>query len=110
MEDTRSEQAEQIHTPETSGTERPASDVQSDFEELKEASQHFFNTLVRVGMHLATTPVSQLPEEPREHFAKAVSEFTRGISTLAHELANTVEKVSEEVSMHEQKDAEKDVR
>jgi len=105
MEDTRSEQAEQNNTTETSGTERPASDVQADFEELRQASQDFFNTLVRVGIHLATTPVSQLPEEPREHFANAVSEFTRGLSTLAHELASTVEKVSEEVNLHEKKDA-----
>ena len=104
MEDSRSEQAEQTNTIEAPGTQRPASDVQADFEELKEVSQHFFNTLVRVGMHLATTPVSQLPEEPREHFAKAVSEFTRGLSTLAHELANTVEKVSDDVRKPEQKD------
>jgi hypothetical protein len=98
------EQAEQANTNEASGNQRPASDVQADFEELKEASQHFFSTLVRVGIHLTTTPVSQLAEEPREHFAKAVSEFTQGLSTLAHELANTVEKVSEEVRQQEQKD------
>ena len=104
MEDTRGEQAEQTNTTEKSGTQGPTSDVQADFEELKEVSQHFFNTLVRVGMHLATTPVSQLPEEPREHFAKAVSEFTRGLSTLAHELANTVEKVSDDVRQQEKKD------
>jgi hypothetical protein len=105
MEDTRGEQAEQANTTEKSGTQRPESDVQTDFEELKEVSQHFFSTLVRVGMHLATAPVSQLAEEPREHFAKAVSEFTQGLSTLAHELANTVEKVSEDVRQHEKKDA-----
>jgi hypothetical protein len=104
MEDSRSEQAEQTNTTETSGTQQPESDVQADFEELKEASQHFFNTLVRVGIHLTTTPVSQLAEEPREHFANAVSEFTRGLSTLAHELANTVEKVSEDVRQHEKRD------
>jgi hypothetical protein len=105
MEDSRSEQTEQANTTETSSTQRPESDVQADFEELKEVSQHFFNTLVRVGMHLATTPVSQLPEEPREHFAKAVGEFTRGLSTLAHELASTVEKVSNDVSKQEKNDA-----
>jgi hypothetical protein len=93
-----------MHTSEAPDTERPASNVQADFEELKEVSQHFFNTLVRVGMHLATTPVSQLVEEPREHFAKAASEFTQGLSTLAHELATTVEKVSEDVRKPEQKD------
>ena len=105
MEDTRGEQAEQANTTEKSGTQRPESDVQADFEELKEVSQHFFSTLVRVGMHLARTPVSQLPEAPREHFAEAVSEFTQGLSTLAHELANTVEKVSEDVRQHEKKDS-----
>ena len=110
MTDTTTEQTGQPHTTEEPGTEIPASDRQADFEELKEASQNFFNTLVRVGMHLATTPVSQLPEEPREHFKNAVSEFTRGLSTLAHELASAAEKVSEEVSTHEKKDAEKDVR
>ncbi len=108
MADTTIEQAEQTHTTETPGTETPGE--QSDFEELKEASQHFFNTLVRVGIHLAMTPVSQLPEEPREHFTNAVSEFTRGLSTLAHELADTVEKVAEEMSMNGKKDVEKDVR
>jgi hypothetical protein len=56
-------------------------------------------------MHLATTPVPQLPEESREHFANAAREFTRGFSTLAHELANTVEKVSEEVKPNEKMDA-----
>ena len=104
MTDMRDQQAEQGHTPEEPGTQRQASDGQADFEELKKASQHFFNTLVRVGMHLATTPVSQLPEETREHFANAAREFTRGFSTLAHELANTVEKVSDDVSKHEKKD------
>jgi hypothetical protein len=79
-------------------------------EELREASGHIFNTLVRVGIHLAKTPVSQLPEESREHFMNAAREFARGLSTLAHELANTVEKVSEEVSMNGEKAAEKDVR
>jgi hypothetical protein len=110
MADTTTGQAEQTSTTEASGTEIPTPAEQSDFEELREASQHFFNTLVRVGMHLARTPVSQLPEESREHFTNASSEFTRGLSTLAHELASTVEKVAEEVSMHEKKDASKDVR
>ena len=104
MTDSSDQQAEKTNTTEEPGTQRPAPDVQADFEELKEVSQHFFNTLVRAGMHLATTPVSQLPEEPREHFAKAVGEFTRGLSTLAHELANTVEKVSDDVRKQEKKD------
>ena len=109
MTDPTTDQSEQMHSTDEPGTERPASDRQADFEELKEASQNFFNTLVRVGMHLAKTPVSQLPEEPRDHFKHAVSEFTRGLSTLAHELASAAEKISEDVSTHEKKDAEQDV-
>lgn len=110
MEDPTNSHAEQTHTTEMPDNETPASGEQSDFEELKEASQHFFNTLFRVGVHLAKTPASQLPQETREHFANAVGEFTRGVSTLAHELANTAEKVAEEVNMNGKKDAEKDVR
>ena len=105
MTDPTTGQSEQTHTTREPGTEIPASDRQADFEELKEASQNFFNTLFRVGMHLARTPVSQLPEEPREHFKHAVSEFTRGLSTLAHEFASAAEQVSEDASMHEKKDA-----
>jgi hypothetical protein len=104
MADSTTGQAEQTYTTEPSGTEIPTTAGQSDFEELKEASQHFFNTLVRALIHLARTPVPQLPEESREHFTNAVSEFTRGLSTLAHELANSVEKVAEEVNVHEKKD------
>jgi hypothetical protein len=109
MEDTTTGQAGQTHTTEEAGTEISASDSQADFKELKETSRQFFNTLVRVGIHLATTPVSQLSKEPRGHFTNAVSEFTRGLSTLAHELANAVDKVTEEVSVNEKNDAEKDV-
>jgi hypothetical protein len=106
MADTTTVQAEQTYTTETSGTEIPTPAGQSDFEELRQASQHFFNTFVRALIHLARMPVSQMSEESREHFTNAVGEFTRGLSTLAHELANSVEKVAEEVSMHEKKDVQ----
>ncbi len=105
MTDTSDQQTEQAHTGEEPDAERLAPEGQADFEELKEATKHFFNTLVRVGMHLTTTPVPQLPGESREHFANAARELTRGFSTLAHQIANTVEKVSEEVNLHEHTDA-----
>src|SRR6266513_2489363 len=105
MVDTTKMQAEQTQTTETPGTENPAPDEKSDREELKEASQQFFSTLFRVGVHLALTPVSMLPEEPREHFAGAVSEFTHGLTTLARELADTVDKFVEEVNIHVKKDS-----
>ena len=87
MEDTKKEQAEQTHSAEGPGTETPTPDEKSDRDELKEASQQFFRTLFQAGVHLAMTPVKMLPEEPREHFVSAAREFTRGFTTLAHELA-----------------------
>ena len=104
MEDTTNMQAEQTHTTDMPGTELPTPDEQSDRDELKEASQHFFRTLLRAGVHLAKTPVSLLPEEPREHFASAGSEFTRGLASLAHELADTFDKIVEEVNTDVKRD------
>jgi hypothetical protein len=105
MADTMTEQAEQTHTTQAAGTETPASGEKSDREELKEASQQLFSTLFRVGVHLALTPVNMLPAEPREHFTSAVSEFTRGLTTLARELADNVDKFVEEVNMNVKKDS-----
>jgi hypothetical protein len=94
MADTPKMQAEQTETTETPGTETPTPDKKSDRDELKEASQQFFRTLFRTGVHLAMTPVYMLPEEPREHFVSAGREFTRGLATLARELADDFEKES----------------
>ena len=90
-------QTEQTHTKASSGTESTTPGEQLLRDELKEASQQFFNTLFRVGLHLALAPVYLLPEEPREHFVRAGREFTRGFTTLAHELADDVDKIVDEV-------------
>jgi hypothetical protein len=79
------------------GTKTPTPDEQSLRDELNEASQHFLRTLFRVGVHLALTPVALLPEEPQEHFVSAAREFTRGLTTLARELVDNVDKIVEEV-------------
>jgi hypothetical protein len=97
-------QTEQIHTIEAPVTKAPTPDEQSLHDELKEASQQFFNTLFRVGVRLALTPVSLLPEEPREHFVSAAREFTRGFTTLAHEFADNVDKIVEQVETNLKKD------
>jgi hypothetical protein len=104
MQDTTNMQAGQTHTTEAPGTETPTPDEHSDLDELKEASQQFFSTLFRVGVHVALTPASLLPEESREHFASAMREFTRGLTTLAHELADNVDKFVEEVETDVKKD------
>ncbi len=91
---TQSEQASPLytHAPEASAT-----DEQSLRDEFKEASQHFFRTLFRVGVHLTLAPVYFLPRDPRGHFVSAGREFTRGLTTLAHELADDVDKIVDEV-------------
>ena len=97
-------QTEQTHTKASSGTETTTSGEQPLRDELKEASQQFFNTLFRVGVRLALAPVYLLPEEPREHFVSAAREFTRGFTTLAHELADDVDKIVEEVETNLKRD------
>ena len=96
MEDTTKEQAEQTQTTETPGTETPTPDGKSDRDELKEASQEFFRTLFQAGVYLARTSVNMLPEEPREHIVSAGREFTRGLATFAHELADNFDKIVDE--------------
>jgi hypothetical protein len=45
-----------------------------------------------------------LPEEPREHFVSAAREFTRGFTTLAHELADDVDEIVDEVETNLKRD------
>jgi hypothetical protein len=97
MEDATNTQAEQTQTTETPGTQPPTPDEKTDRDELREASQQFVRTLLRAGVHLAMTPVSMLPEESREHFVSAGREFTRGLATFAHELADNFDKIVDEV-------------
>lgn len=97
-------QTEQTHTKASPGTETTTSGEQPLRDELKEASQQFFNTLFRVGVRLALAPVYLLPEEPRAHFVSAAREFTRGFTTLALELADDVDKIVEEVETNLKKD------
>jgi hypothetical protein len=65
----------------------------SDRDEVRNASQHFFRSLFRAGVHLAMAPAYVMPEEPREHFFNAGREFTRGLSTLAQEIADDFDKL-----------------
>jgi len=97
MADTKKTQQQQAQA----GTQTSASsgipDFKSDRDELKEASQQFFRTLFQSGVHLVMAPMYILPDEPREHFITAGREITRGLSTLAQELANDFEKAVDQV-------------
>ncbi len=92
MADNKKKQAEQ--EPEMPGT--PAgSESHAEREELAQATQQFVRSLFRAGVELALLPVNMLPPEPRQHFKAAGREFTRGLATLAHELADDIEKIVE---------------
>ena len=86
---------EQSDTQTSSTYEGP--NFRTDRDEIKEASQQFFRTLFRTGVHIVMAPVYMLPEEPREHFITAGREITRGLSTLAQELADDFEKAVDQV-------------
>ncbi|HLI06399.1 MAG TPA: hypothetical protein VKV40_07520 [Ktedonobacteraceae bacterium] len=88
----RIEITETVEATETPATKISAPDLKTDRDELKEASQQFLRTLVRTGVHLATKPVYMLPTEPRTHFMIAGREFTRGLTLLAHELTDALDK------------------
>jgi hypothetical protein len=70
-----------------------APDFRSDREEVRHASEQLFRSLFRAGVHVAMSPVYALPEESREHFFAAGREFTRGLSTLAQEIADDFDKL-----------------
>ena len=91
---TQKEQTQQIETP---GAEKTTSGEQSLRDELREDSQQFFRAFFRMGVHLALAPMYLLPEEPRNHFVNAGHEFTRGFTSLAHELVDAVDKFVDEV-------------
>jgi len=82
-------QEEQAQTSQASGIP----DYKSDRDEVRHASEQFFRSLFRAGVHVAMAPVYALPEESREHFFTAGREFTRGLSSLAQEIADDFDKL-----------------
>ncbi len=93
MVDSKKKQGEQ--EPETSETSA-RSELHAERDELAQATEQFVRSLFRAGVELALLPVNMLPPEPRQHFKAAGREFTRGLATLVHELADDFEKVVEE--------------
>jgi hypothetical protein len=82
-------QEEQAQTSQASN----GPDFKSDRDEVRHASEQFFRSLFRAGVHAAMAPVYILPEESREHFFTAGREFTRGLSSLAQEIADDFDKL-----------------
>ena len=90
-------QREQALVKRSLSTKTTTTDEQALRDELKETSQQFLRTLLQMAVHLALAPVYLFPEEPREHFVHAGREFTRGFTTLAHILADDVDKAVDEM-------------
>lgn len=87
-------QAEQEEMQEEQASQaNGAPDYRSDREEVRNASEQLFRSLFRAGVHVAMAPVYVLPEESREHFFAAGREFTRGLSSLAQEIADDFDKL-----------------
>ena len=96
MAETKQKQAENVQEEKPQEEQTQTSgipDYKSDRDEVRHHSQQFFRSLFRAGIHVAMAPVYVLPEEPREHFFSAGREFTRGLSTLAQEIADDFDKL-----------------
>jgi len=89
QKEAQAEQEAQEQTSQASGTP----DFKSDRDEVRQASEQLFRSLFRAGVHVAMAPVYILPEESREHFFTAGREFTRGLSSLAQEIADDFDKL-----------------
>ena len=89
VQDRSAQQEAQAQTSQASGTP----DFKSDRDEVRQASEQLFRSLFRAGVHVAMAPVYILPEESREHFFTAGREFTRGLSSLAQEIADDFDKL-----------------
>jgi hypothetical protein len=68
---------------------------QLEREELKEATRHFFRSLVRTGKSAPLTPITRIPLKPRQHFLAAGVEFTRGWAALIREVADGIDRLAE---------------
>jgi hypothetical protein len=67
---------------------------QLEREELKEATRHFFHSLVQTGKRAPLSPITRIPPKPRQHFLAAGREFTRGWTALIREFADGIDRLA----------------
>ncbi len=70
--------------------------IDAERKELQQATRHFIRSMFRTGVSVALLPVNRLPRKPQQHFQAAGREFTRGLATLIHELADGLEEMAED--------------
>ena len=72
--------------------------MNTEREELQQATQRFIRSMFRTGVSLALLPVNRLPRKPQQHFRAAGREFTRGWATLVRELADGLEEIAKDAN------------
>jgi hypothetical protein len=72
--------------------------IDAERKELQQAARHFIRIMFRTGVSVALLPVNRLPRKPQQHFQAAGREFTRGLATLARELADGLEEIAEDAN------------
>jgi hypothetical protein len=72
--------------------------MDAEREELQQATRRFLRSVFRTGVSVALLPVKRLPKKPQQHFYTAGREFTHGLATLVHELANGLEGLAKDTN------------
>jgi hypothetical protein len=72
--------------------------MDAEREELQQATQRFIRSMFLTGVSLALLPVNRLPPKPRQHFHAAGREFTHGLATLVHGLADGIEEMAKDTN------------
>ena len=72
--------------------------MNTEREELQQATRRFIRSVFRNGVSLALLPVNRLPRKPRQHFHAAGREFAHGWAALIHGLADGIEEITKDAN------------
>lgn len=72
--------------------------INAEREDLQRATRRFIQSMVRTGVSVALFPIKRLPREPQQHFQAAGREFTLGVATLVHKVAEGLEEMAKDAN------------
>ncbi len=78
--------------------EEPRRTLDAEREELQQATKRFIRSVFRTGVSVALLPINKLPRKSQQHFHAAGREFTHGLTTLIHGLADGIEEMAKETN------------
>ena len=78
--------------------ERHRRSMHAERKELQQATRSFITSVFRTGISVALLPLNSLPRKPQQHFYAAGREFTHGLTSLIHGLADGIEKMAKETN------------